>query len=142
MPAASAESSLPAGARSGCPIANALDLLGDKWTLLVIRDLLLGGKRRFGELLAGPEKIPTNLLTDRLRRLEENGLVVKVPYESRPQRFEYHPTPKGADLVPVLAALAEWSGRHVPGTFKPTPAMRERAEAAMRDTAAARDGTG
>lgn len=131
MPDTPQESPLPAGARSGCPIANALDLLGDKWTLLVVRDLLLGGRRRFGELLAAPEKIPTNLLTDRLRRLEENGIVVKVPYDSRPRRHEYHPTPKGEDLIPILLAMAEWSSRHVPGTFEPTPQMVERARAAL-----------
>lgn len=112
-------SECPAGARSDCPIANILDLLGDRWTLLVIRDLLVLGKHRFGELLESPEGIPTNILADRLRRLEECGVVVKVPYPSRPQRYEYHLTPKGKDLAPVLRAMAEWANRHIPGTLRP-----------------------
>ena len=107
--------------RSDCPIANTLDLLGDRWTLLVIRDLLLLGKRRFGELLASPEGIPTNILTDRLRRLEECGIVVKAPYQDRPQRCEYHLTRKGTDLLPVLTAIAEWARRHIPGVPAATP---------------------
>ena len=90
--------------RSPCPIANALDLLGDKWTLLVIRDLLFFGRRRFNELQSSPEGIPTNILSDRLRRLEEHGVLVKVPYQTRPPRHEYHLTPKGADLLPIPRA--------------------------------------
>ena len=117
---------LPPGARSRCPIANSLDLIGDKWTLLVVRDLLLFGKRRYGELLASPEGIPTNILADRLRRLEEGGLVAKVPYPSRPQRHEYHLTEKGADLLPVLRALVEWANRHVPGAAVAPPGFFER----------------
>ena len=76
---AASKDSPPPEQRSACPIANALDLLGDRWTLLVIRDLMFLGNRRFGEMLASPEGIPTNILTDRLRRLEERGLVEKVP---------------------------------------------------------------
>ena len=117
--------------RSVCPIAGALDLLGDKWTLLVIRDLLFRGKRRFNELQSSPEGIPTNLLTDRLRRLEECGLVTKVAYQSRPPRYEYHLTPMGMDLLPVLTALIAWANRHLPGTAKPPPGLIEKAEAAV-----------
>ena len=107
--------------RSVCPIASTLDVLGDKWTLLVVRDLLLLGKKRFGELQASPEGIPTNILSDRLRRLEEHGIVVKVAYQERPPRYEYHLTPMGADLQPVLHAIIEWANRHLPGTAKPPP---------------------
>lgn len=109
----------PPEPRSACPIANALDLLGDRWTLLVIRDLLFLGKRRFGELLSSPEGIPTNILSDRLRRLEEGGLVEKVAYQLRPPRYEYQLTPKGMDILPVLRSLAEWSLRHLPATEAP-----------------------
>jgi len=111
--------------RSGCPIANALDLLGDRWTLLVIRDLLFIGKRRFGELLSSPEGIPTNILSDRLRRLEEGGLVEKVPYQLRPPRYEYQLTAKGRDLLPVLRTLAEWSLRHLSAAEAPPPELLE-----------------
>jgi len=124
--------SCPTGARSPCPIANALDLLGDKWTLLVVRDLLFMGKRRFGELLSSPEGIPTNILTDRLRRLEEHGIVAKVPYLSRPVRHEYHLTTRGVDLLPILRELIGWAHRHLPGTATAPPEGRERAEEAVR----------
>lgn len=121
--------------RSDCPIANALDLLGDKWTLLVVRDLLFGGKRRFGEFLASPEGIPTNILTERLRRLEDHGIVVKVPYPSRPQRYEYRLTTKGTDLLPILSAMSAWANRHIPGTMIPPPEVLENAERAIREAA-------
>ena len=121
--------------RSACPIAGALDLLGDKWTLLVIRDLLFLGKRRFNEFLSSPEGIPTNILTDRLRRLEECGLVVKFAYQARPPRYEYHLTAMGKDLLPVLTSLIAWANRHIPGTAKPPPGLIEKAEAAARELA-------
>ena len=118
-------SSSPPEPRSACPIANALDLLGDRWTLLVIRDLLFLGKRRFGELLSSPEGIPTNILSDRLRRLEEGGLVEKVAYQLRPPRYEYQLTPKGMDLLPVLRTMVEWSLRHLPSCEAPPPEVLE-----------------
>ncbi len=114
------------GPRSTCPISNALDLLGDRWTLLVIRDLLFVGKRRFGEFLTSPEGIPTNILSDRLRRLEESGVAVKVPYQDRPPRYEYQLTSKGRDLLPVLRSLMEWARHHVPGVAPPPPEVLER----------------
>lgn len=131
MPSGTKPSCPPA--RSLCPIANALDLLGDRWTLLVVRDVLFLGKRRFNEFLSSPEGIPTNILTDRLRRLEECGILVKVPYQSRPARYEYRLTAKGADLLPVLRSLIEWSNRHIPGTGLPPPGFLERAEEANRN---------
>ncbi|HEX4963624.1 MAG TPA: helix-turn-helix domain-containing protein [Thermoanaerobaculia bacterium] len=123
--------------RSSCPIANALDLLGDRWTLLVIRDLLFVGKRRFGEFLSSPEGIPTNILSDRLRRLEESGVVEKVPYQLRPARHEYQLTAKGRDLFPVLRALMEWARSHVPGVALPPPGVLERYEEKLRSLSAA-----
>lgn len=111
--------SSPSEARSFCPISAGLDLLGDRWSLLVIRDLMFFGKKRFGELLASPEKIPTNILTERLRRLEAAGLIRKVPYQTSPVRHEYRLEKKGADLLPVLRALIEWANLHLPGTGRP-----------------------
>src|ERR1041384_2590702 len=81
--------------RSPCPIAGALDLIGDRWTLLVVRDLLLYDKRRFAEFLSSPEGIASNILADRLRRLERGGLVERRQYAARPPREEYHPTARG-----------------------------------------------
>lgn len=129
--ASSDPSSRPAP-RSACPIANALDLLGDRWTLLVIRDLLFAGKRRFGEFLNSPESIPTNILSDRLRRLEDSGVVVKAPYQLRPARYEYQLTAKGMDLFPVLRALVEWATRHLPAVAPPPPGVLERYEENFR----------
>lgn len=101
--------------RSCCPVANTLDLIGDKWTLLVVRDLLLG-KRTYGELLDSPERIPTNLLADRLKRLEQAGLVESAAYQDRPVRYAYTLTPKGAALGDVLQAFVRWGKVHIPGT--------------------------
>lgn len=105
--------------RSPCPIANALDLVGDKWTLLVVRDLLVYGKRTYSDISRSPEAIPSNILAERLRRLEQAGLVVKKPYQANPVRYEYRITQKGADLRPILKEMASWANRHVPGTFVP-----------------------
>jgi DNA-binding HxlR family transcriptional regulator len=104
--------------RSLCPVANALELLGDRWTLLVIRDLL-HGKRRYGEFLASPERIPTNILAERLKRLERAGLVASLPYQAHPPRYAYHLTPRGLELQPILDALALWGLDQFPGTRRP-----------------------
>jgi DNA-binding HxlR family transcriptional regulator len=103
--------------RSLCPVACALDVVGDRWTLLVIRDLL-GGKRRFGDFAASAEKIPTNILADRLKRLEREELIARVPYSTRPARVEYHLTPEGRDLGRAVDALATWGLKNCPGTVR------------------------
>jgi DNA-binding HxlR family transcriptional regulator len=108
--------------RSPCPIGGALDLLGDRWTLLVMRDVLFYGKRRFADFLASPEGIATNILADRLDRLERCGLLRRRRYRDHPPREEYLPTARGRDLVPVLRELIRWGQRHVPGTAKRPPA--------------------
>jgi DNA-binding HxlR family transcriptional regulator len=102
--------------RSPCPIGCSLDLLGDRWTLLIIRDLFRG-KSRFGEFADSPEGIPTNILADRLARLEQAELIQSAPYQQNPPRHAYTLTRKGRDLEPVLSALVKWGKRHVPGTF-------------------------
>jgi len=101
-------------ARSACPITNTLDIIGDKWTLLVIRDLLLG-KHLYGEMMQSPEGIASNILANRLQRLDQAGLIVKRPYQSNPVRYEYHLTAKGQDLKPVVQAIVAWARKHVPG---------------------------
>ena len=102
--------------RSACAIANSLDIVGDKWTLLVVRDLLYG-KRTYGELLKSPERIPTNILADRLKRLESSGVIVGTPYQQHPVRYAYTLTAKGKDLGGVLLAFVHWAKRHTPGTM-------------------------
>jgi DNA-binding HxlR family transcriptional regulator len=99
--------------RSDCALATALDIIGDKWSLLVVRDMCLG-KSKYGDFQSSPEGIPTNILADRLRRLEENGIVEKKSYQLKPLRYEYFLTSKGADLLPVLQQLAIWAHKHVP----------------------------
>ena len=102
-------------ARSPCAVANSLDIVGDKWSLLVVRDLL-HGKRTYKELADSPERIPTNILADRLKRLEEAGIVSSTPYQERPVRYAYTLTLKGKDLGDVLLAFVRWGTRHIPGT--------------------------
>lgn len=124
--------------RSICPIANTLDVLGDKWTLLVVRDVLLLAKRRFGELVKCDEGIPTNILADRLQRLEKDGILRRRPYQRHPDRYEYVLTRKGADLFPLLREMVRWANRHLPGTASPPPGWIEKAaRAAMKEAEAA-----
>lgn len=106
--------------RSSCPIACALDLLGDKWTLVVIRDVFLG-RHTFGDFQNAPEKIPTNILADRLKRLEAAGIIHKQPYQERPARYTYHLTNVGKKLGPTLFELAKWSLLHLNYEGKPDP---------------------
>jgi DNA-binding HxlR family transcriptional regulator len=108
--------------RSPCPIAGALDILGDTWTLLVMRDLLFYDKHRFADFLDSPEGISTNILAERLKRLERCGLVERRQYQERPPRDEYYLTARGHDLLPVLRELIRWGKRHVPGVAQQPPA--------------------
>jgi len=102
-------------ARSACAVANSLDVVGDKWSLLVVRDLL-HGKSTYGELANSPEHIPTNILAERLKRLEAAGIIVGTPYQERPVRYAYTLTPKGKALGDVLLAFVRWGKQHIPGT--------------------------
>lgn len=108
-----------AAGRSACPIANTLDLIGDKWTLLVVRDLLFLGKRLYGEFMQSAEGIPSNILAERLKRLEAAGLLEKIPYQQNPLRHEYRLTSKGTDLFPILKEMIHWGNKYVPGTTVP-----------------------
>ena len=101
--------------RSACAIANSLDIVGDKWSLLVVRDLL-HGKRTYGEIANSPEGIPTNILAERLKRLEAAGIISSTPYQERPTRHAYTLTPKGSALGEVLLAFVRWGRQHIPGT--------------------------
>lgn len=102
--------------RSPCPVASALDIVGDKWSLVVLRTIF-AGRHRYGELTAISENISTNILADRLERLERYGLITKAAYQSNPVRYEYRLTERGADLLPVLQELALWSRRHIEGRW-------------------------
>jgi DNA-binding HxlR family transcriptional regulator len=104
--------------RSPCPIASSLDVIGDKWTMVILRDLLTG-KSRYSEFLASPERITTNILADRLERMEVSGLILRQPYQVRPVRYEYRLTEKGRGLHPTLRALCRWANEFLPGTWTP-----------------------
>lgn len=103
------------GRRSPCPVACTLDLLGDRWTLIVIRDLMLG-RTRFAEFLRSPEGIATNILTDRLRRLVAAGLVTTEASGERAGSLSYRLTERGESLRPVLEAIRDWGLANLPGT--------------------------
>ncbi|ROR72521.1 winged helix-turn-helix transcriptional regulator [Bogoriella caseilytica] len=103
--------------RSGCPINLSLEVIGDTWSLLVIRDVMFGNRRHFRELLtASEEGIASNILTDRLRRLQSAGLLSKAPDPRHRQRQIYSLTEASIQLVPVLAALGAWGAAHLPAT--------------------------
>ncbi len=102
--------------RSSCPITNALDIFGDKWTLLIIRDLALG-KRRYQEFKFSPEKIASNILAERLKRLQACVIVTRYAYQHNPVRYEYVLTKKGKTLRPILKAIVSWGFEHFPGSM-------------------------
>lgn len=103
--------------RSGCPIASTLDLVGDRWTLVLMRDLV-NGKSRYKDFLDSPERIASNILTARLTSMEQEGLIKSRPYQLRPKRFEYKLTSKGAALMPVLQEICRWGEAHLPKRWK------------------------
>lgn len=101
--------------RSPCPVACALDLFGDRWTLLIIRDLILG-RSRFKDFAESPEGIPTNILSDRLERLLAGGIARQIPAADGTKRMAYELTDKGLALKPVLKSVRDWGLQWEPGT--------------------------
>ena len=102
--------------RSYCPIGFGLDIFGDKWTLLVVRDLMFKGKYTYGEFLSSEEKIATNILADRLQKLSDAGIVVRQAVADKRVKYRYMLSQKGIDLLPVLVELILWSAKHDPHT--------------------------
>ena len=101
--------------RSPCPLACSLDIFGDRWTLLVVSDLVLG-KSRFKDFSASPEGIPTNILSDRLERLLRHGVVRRIPAAKDSRHFAYELTEKGQALKPLLRFLRDWGLQWEKGT--------------------------
>jgi DNA-binding HxlR family transcriptional regulator len=126
--------------RSDCPINFALELFGDPWSLLIIRDIVYFGKKTYGEFLASEEGMATNILASRLAHLEHQGLLVKKLSEQDKRKEEYVLTEKGLDLIPVLVEMANWSAEHDPHTAAPAAwialvkAEREQMIRLMRET--------
>lgn len=98
--------------RSGCPISTMLEIFGDSWSLLVVRDLLFMRRKTFNEFLNAGEKIATNILSDRLARLESSGIITKQRDPADARRFTYQLTQKGIDLAPVLVEMILWAARY------------------------------
>ncbi len=110
--------------RSPCPITTTLEVIGDKWSLLVVRDLLLG-KSKFSEFLDSPEGVTTNILADRLKRLETEGLISRTLYQQRPERYAYALTAAGQDLKPVIGAICRWAEVWRPESVKAPESLLE-----------------
>jgi DNA-binding HxlR family transcriptional regulator len=105
--------------RSDCPLNYGIEIFGDKWTLLIIRDLMFFEKRHFNELLSSAEGIATNLLADRLAMLEKEKIIRKEKDSQHKQKIIYSLTPKGIDLVPIILSIGLWSEKHA--TIKLNP---------------------
>ena len=98
--------------RSGCPLNASVEMLGDRWSLLIVRDMMLLGRRTFKEFLGSYERPASNILADRLRRLERYGIIRAEPDPSDGRKLIYLLTAKGMDLAPVLTEMVLWAGRH------------------------------
>lgn len=98
--------------RSHCPISYSLELVGDKWSLLIVRDMVYFGKKTYGEFKNSNEDIARNILASRLKSLAENGLIVKKPHPDDGRKDIYSLTPKGLGLIPILLDMADWGSEH------------------------------
>lgn len=107
--------------RSHCPVSLALEAIGDRWSLLILRDLIIRGKRRYQEFLSSEEGISTNILADRLVRLEQQGLISKSDDQDDKRQFRYFPTQKALDLLPVIFAMGRWSFKYSPDVDRAHP---------------------
>ena len=105
--------------RSDCPINFALEMFGDPWSLLIIRDMVYFGKKTYGEFLASEEGIATNILASRLAQLERQGFLEKRLSQTDKRREEYFLTERGLDLIPILVEMANWSAEHDPNSGAP-----------------------
>lgn len=110
------------GCRSVCPIANALDIVGDRWTLLVIRDMMFFDRHEFHEFMEAGEGISTNILADRLKRLMAEDMIRMLPHPTNKTRKLYYPTSKGKEFLPIMVEMSVWGGKHLEGS---APARRK-----------------
>ncbi|HEX2897078.1 MAG TPA: helix-turn-helix domain-containing protein [candidate division Zixibacteria bacterium] len=110
----------------GCPFTYALDIFGDKWSLIILRDLIIFGKRTYKDFAGSGEGIATNILADRLIKLEDDGMITKKVDKENKRSFVYSPTRKSLDLLPMFFELVRWSGKYdsitkVPGCYMNEP---------------------
>jgi DNA-binding HxlR family transcriptional regulator len=111
--------------RSDCPISSALDVLGDRWSLIIVRDLVFKGLREFGQFLGADEGISTNILTERLERLQGAGIIVRADHPEDGKKYVYRLTEKGVDLIPLLIQLVLWGAKYTPNHAAPADVLRE-----------------
>lgn len=109
------------GPRSHCPISLALEAIGDRWSLLILRDVIVRGKTRYQEFLNSEEGISTNILADRLVRLEQQSLLTKSDDPDDKRQFRYSPTQKALDLLPIIFEMGRWSAKYDPRTDVTNP---------------------
>ncbi len=111
--------------RSDCPISSSLDIFGDRWSLLIVRDLMLHKTRTYGDFTKSAEKIATNILANRLQVLEESGIIIKLPYPDNKVKGLYQLTQKGVDLIPALIEIALWGRKYVSDAEESSPFLKE-----------------
>ena len=123
------------GFRSQCPVSSALDIVGDKWSLLVIRDLVFQGKKTFSEFAQSEERIASNILTDRLSRMEQMGILERGGDKTNKKTVIYTLTEKGVDLLPILVEYILWSDKylhhHISAQARQMAAMLKKQKAAI-----------
>jgi DNA-binding HxlR family transcriptional regulator len=107
-----------ANSRSYCPINLSLEIFGDRWTLLILRDMMFGGKRHFREMLLSDERISSNVLADRLKMLTEHRILTKKDDPTHKQKAVYSLTEKGIALLPIIVQIGAWGSRYVPSSKK------------------------
>src|SRR5260221_12234966 len=110
--------------RSDCPISFALETFGDRWSLLIVRDIVYFGKKTYGESLESEEGIATNILASRLAQLEQKGILSKKPDPTDKRKEVYSLTEAGLDLIPILLQMEDWSAHHDPQTEAPQEWIR------------------
>ena len=106
----------PSEKRSDCPISSSLDIFGDRWSLLIVRDLMLHKTRTYGDFAKSEEKIATNILANRLQVLEDHNIIIKLPYPDNKVKGLYQLSTKGIDLIPAVIEIALWGGKHQSNT--------------------------
>jgi DNA-binding HxlR family transcriptional regulator len=110
--------------QSGCPVAFTLDNFGDKWSIVVVRDMLLNGKKYYSEFLESPEGIASNILAERLKRLEEASVITKNSDPRNQKKYLYELTQKGVDLLPLVLEAVIWGSKYVPENTTPKEFLR------------------
>jgi DNA-binding HxlR family transcriptional regulator len=125
--------------RSDCPVSAALEILGDRWTLLIVRDILIWNRHEYKAFLESGEGIATNVLADRLQKLEAHGVIRKVPHATDSRKSEYYLTEKGLDLAPVLFDMILWSAKYEETSASPKAVkrIREDRQAFLKEVVAA-----